>query len=87
MIIMFVFFMSVQCVFKYIAKCGIMKLGVYSQLWSEEDTLPNYKLHINFPFTVILWNSLPPTVINSPTLNQFCNNFYDQYLCVIISFE
>ena len=33
-----------------------------------------------FPSTIKLWNQLPAGVINSLTLNQFCNslsNFYD----------
>jgi len=43
--------------------------GYFTQLQTRIDS---FKFSF-FPSTVKLWNSLPPTVINSPTLNQFCN--------------
>ena len=44
--------------------------GYFTQLQTRTDS---YKFSF-FPSTIKLWNSLPPSVINSPNLNQFCNN-------------
>ena len=42
----------------------------------EVDILPNYRLKQTLPFFPPLLNyGIPsPSVINSPNLNQFCNN-------------
>ena len=42
----------------------------FTQLQTRTDS---YKFSF-FPSTIKLWNSLPLSVINSPNLNQFCNN-------------
>ena len=43
--------------------------GYFTQLQCRTDS---YKFSF-FPSTIKLWNSLPPIIINSPTLIQFCN--------------
>ena len=44
--------------------------GCFTQL---QCRTVSYKF-LFFPSTIKLWNSLPPFIINSPTLPQFCNN-------------
>ena len=46
--------------------------GYFTQLQTRTDS---YKFSFPPPSSTIkLWNSLPPSVINSPNLNQFCEN-------------
>ena len=49
--------------------------GYYKQLVTMIDS---YKFSF-FPSTIRLWNTLPPFVIHSPTLDEFCTNLNIHY--------
>ena len=49
--------------------------GYYKQLVTMNDS---YKFSF-FPSTIRLWNTLPPFVIHSPTLDEFCTNLNMHY--------
>ena len=50
----------------------------YKKLFTGTDS---YKF-LFIPSLIKLWNSLPPDIINSPTLDQFCNNL-SNYTCAL----
>ena len=60
---------------KSIPKQRSLRGGYYTQLDTQIDS---YKFSF-FPSVIKLWNSLPPFVINSPTLDDFCNKL-DNYM-------
>ena len=49
--------------------------GYYKQL---DTMIDSYKFSF-FPSTIRLWNTLPPFVIHSPTLDEFCTNLNIHY--------
>ena len=53
---------------KLISKHRSFRRGYYTQLSTNIDS---YKFSF-FPSVIKLWNSLPLSVINSPTLDDFC---------------
>ena len=55
-----------------------LRKGYYRQLQTNIDL---YKYSF-IPSAIKLWNSLPPYIINSPTLDQFCTNL-SNYTCAL----
>ena len=55
-----------------------LRKGYYRQLTTNIDS---YKFSF-FPSAIKLWNPLPPYIINSPSLDNFCNNL-SNYICVL----
>ena len=49
--------------------------GYYKQL---DTMIDSYKFSF-FPSTIRLWNTLPPFVIHSPILDEFCTNLNIHY--------
>ena len=58
--------------------------GYFNQLQTMIDS---YKFSF-YPSVIRLWNSLPPSVISSPTLDEFCTNLHNHYdhTCALQSF-
>ena len=54
----------------FVSKQCLLRGGYYIQLSTKVDS---YKFHF-FPSVIKLWNSLPPPVVDSPTLNDFYIN-------------
>ena len=55
-----------------------LRKGYYRQLTTNIDS---YKFSF-FPSAIKLWNPLPPYIINSPSLDNFCNNL-SNYICAL----
>jgi len=48
----------------------------------DKDILTNHRHSYKFSFfpsVIRLWNTLPPFVINSPNLDEFCTNLHNHY--------
>jgi len=55
-----------------------LRNGYFQQLVTNIDS---YKYSF-FPSVIKLWNQLPPHFVNSPSLDQFCDNL-SNYICVL----